>query len=92
MPGWRCWSAPAGTGKSYAAGAFANAWADLTADAGEPGRVVGLAVSQNATQVLIDGGLSVARNVSKWLDTQDALAGGSTHPGHTVWALHPPTW
>ncbi len=61
---------PAGTGKSYAAGALAGAWADLTQD---QGRVVGLAVSQVATMVLRDEGIAASRNVAQWLATQDRL-------------------
>ncbi len=80
---------PAGTGKSYAAGTFAHAWADLTTADGQPGRVVGLAVSQIATQVLRDDGIEDARNITQWLDVQDKLTAGSTHPADTAWTLRP---
>ena len=80
---------PAGTGKSFAAGAFANAWADITTSTtgGARGRVVGLAVSQIATQVLRDDGVANARNITQWLGIQDRLAGGSTHPNDAEWRL-----
>jgi conjugative relaxase-like TrwC/TraI family protein len=80
---------PAGTGKSFTAGAFANAWADLTHQQGTSGRVMGLAVSQVATQVLIHDGVEHARNITQWLNTQDRLTGGSTHPGDQAWKLGP---
>ena len=67
---------PAGTGKSFVVGALARAWTD-------PGlrrrrsarRVFGLATSQIATDVLADEGLT-ARNIARWLATQDRLAAG----------------
>ncbi|MFD1965336.1 MobF family relaxase [Pseudonocardia alni] len=60
---------PAGTGKSFVVGTLARAWADP-----ESGRrVFGLATSQVATDVLTDEGLT-ARNVTRWLATQDRLA------------------
>jgi len=79
---------PAGTGKSYAAGALAAVWADLTADSeAGPGRVVGLAVSDRATQVLADDGISAAANVAAWLAAQDRLREGSTRPEDAAWRL-----
>jgi conjugative relaxase-like TrwC/TraI family protein len=80
---------PAGTGKSYAAGAFAHAWQDVTAVAGRPGRVIGLAVGQNATDVLRDDGVEHARNISQWLEIQDRLAEGSLAAADTAWRLGP---
>jgi conjugative relaxase-like TrwC/TraI family protein len=80
---------PAGTGKSYTAGAFANAWGDLTAAQGTPGRVVGLAVSQAATRVLQDDGIPDARNISQWLAAQDRLARGGQATADTAWQLRP---
>ena len=77
---------PAGTGKSYTAGALAGAWSDLTA--GE-GKVVGLAVSQIATTVLRDDGIPHARNITQWLTTQDRLAVGSQQPSDREWVLGP---
>ena len=78
---------PAGTGKSFTAGAFANAWADLTRKQGIPGRVTGLAVSTVATQVLIHDGVEHSRNITQWLDVQDNLAAGSTRPADLAWKL-----
>ncbi len=43
---------------------------------GEQRRVVGLAASQIATDVLTDEGLA-ARNITRWLDTQHRLADGT---------------
>ena len=44
--------------------------------AGQPRRVVGLAASQIATEVLAGEGLD-ARNIARWLATQDRLAAGT---------------
>ncbi|MFB9745477.1 MobF family relaxase [Pseudonocardia sulfidoxydans] len=65
---------PAGTGKSFVVGTLARAWSDpaLHGDVGER-RVFGLATSQVATDVLAGEGLA-ARNVARWLATQDRLA------------------
>ncbi|GAA2870951.1 hypothetical protein GCM10010472_30370 [Pseudonocardia halophobica] len=64
---------PAGTGKSFVVGTLARAWTDPALH-GEPGerRVFGLATSQVATDVLAGEGLT-ARNVARWLATQDRL-------------------
>jgi conjugative relaxase-like TrwC/TraI family protein len=59
---------PAGTGKSHAAGALAHAWGDLTG-----GRVVGLAVSKIATEVLRDGGIPDAATVAAFLSGDTPL-------------------
>jgi conjugative relaxase-like TrwC/TraI family protein len=80
---------PAGTGKSYAAGAFANAWSETTG-----GRVVGLAVSQIATTVLRDDGVTDAANVAAWLAAQDRLAAADVavagaHALDDPWRLSP---
>jgi hypothetical protein len=73
---------PAGTGKSFVVGTIARGWTDPAR--GEPSgasrRVFGLATSQIATDVLTGEGLT-ARNVARWLATQDRLAAGpSTGP------------
>jgi hypothetical protein len=52
--------APAGTGKSYALGALADAWTF------SGGRVFGTATSQRATNVLREDGLN-AMNITQWL-------------------------
>jgi conjugative relaxase-like TrwC/TraI family protein len=54
---------PAGTGKSFTAGALAGVWGEMT---GGTGRVVGLAVSEAATEVLRNDGLPEAYNVAAW--------------------------
>jgi hypothetical protein len=82
---------PAGTGKSFAVGALAGAWENLTA--GE-GRVFGLAVSRVATDVLRDDGVPLSRNVTAWLNTQtrlDERGLDSTGPQGPdgPWQLHP---
>ena len=64
--------APAGTGKSYAIGALADAW---TASGG---RVFGTATSQIATEVLAQDGLN-AMNITQWLERGEEL-----HPGDLV--------
>ncbi len=64
---------PAGTGKSFVVGAIAKAWQDPALWGGQRHRVVGLATSQIATQVLAGEGLR-ARNISQWLAVQQRLA------------------
>jgi conjugative relaxase-like TrwC/TraI family protein len=64
---------PAGTGKSFVVGAIARAWQDPTLWGGEQHRVVGLATSQIATQVLHGEGLT-ARNIAQWRAVQQRLA------------------
>jgi conjugative relaxase-like TrwC/TraI family protein len=73
---------PAGTGKSYAAGALANSWRDVTG-----GRVVGLAVSEIATEVLRDDGIADSANVSAWLAAQERLAGATAEGDDERWQL-----
>jgi conjugative relaxase-like TrwC/TraI family protein len=75
---------PAGSGKSFTAGTLAAAWHDQTQGAG---RVVGLATSEVAANVLTDDGIDASRNIDLWLISQHALAAGSTDPTHTPWAL-----
>ncbi|ODU04156.1 MAG: TrwC relaxase [Pseudonocardia sp. SCN 72-86] len=65
---------PAGTGKSFVVGTIARAWTtDAHPDGVPAGRVFGLATSQVATDVLAGEGLT-ARNVARWLASQDRLA------------------
>ena len=78
---------PAGTGKSFVVGALAKAWEDPALWNGAPRRVVGLASSQVATDVLAGEGLT-ARNIARWLGAQSKLAEGSTHPEHLAWKLN----
>jgi conjugative relaxase-like TrwC/TraI family protein len=87
---------PAGTGKSTVVGGLARVWSDPASwspdgaggDGDDPRgpRVVGLASSQVATEVLADEGLA-ARNVTRWLDTQTRLAAGGTHAEDAQWRL-----
>lgn len=79
---------PAGTGKSFVVGALAKAWQDTELWAGNARKVVGLASSQVATDVLAEEGLT-ARNIARWLGAQDKLAAGSTRPEHVEWKLGP---
>ncbi|MBV8997381.1 MAG: AAA family ATPase, partial [Pseudonocardiales bacterium] len=58
--------APAGTGKSYAIGALADAWTF------SGGRVFGTATSQRATDVLREDGLN-AMNIAQWLTGGEQL-------------------
>ena len=88
------WSGRPGTGKSFVVGALAHAWTDPDpARRAEAGRVFGLATSQIATDVLAGEGLT-ARNITRWLATQDRLAAGpgSGRPqpigDDEAWRLH----
>ena len=68
---------PAGTGKSTVVGALARLWSNPTTwtpDARTP-KVIGLAASQIATDVLSDEGLT-ALNVARWLAAEDTLSAG----------------
>ncbi|TCC35094.1 MobF family relaxase [Kribbella sindirgiensis] len=67
---------PAGTGKSRVVGALAKAWADPSLWHGEQRRVIGLASSQIATEVLAADGVP-AVNVARWLKAQRELV--ATH-------------
>jgi hypothetical protein len=78
---------PAGTGKSFVVGTLAKAWIDPALWGGQERKVVGLASSQVATDVLADEGLT-ARNIARWLHAQAKLAEGSTHPEHLAWQLN----
>ncbi|MCO1658901.1 MobF family relaxase [Pseudonocardia humida] len=71
---------PAGTGKSFVVGALARAWSSPELTGGTPRRVFGLATSQIATDVLTGEGLT-ARNVARWLATQDRLSAGAGSGG-----------
>lgn len=78
---------PAGTGKSFVVGALAKAWQDPALWEGQQHRVVGLAASQIATDVLAGEGVS-ARNIARWLATQQRLSEGSTVENDQQWQLH----
>ncbi|PRX47744.1 conjugative relaxase-like TrwC/TraI family protein [Prauserella shujinwangii] len=79
---------PAGTGKSFVVGALARAWQDPASWGDEqPRTVVGLASSQIATEVLAGEGVA-ARNVARWLATQDRLNSGRAAADDEAWRLH----
>ncbi|MEU4390180.1 MobF family relaxase [Kribbella sp. NPDC023855] len=78
---------PAGTGKSRVVGALAKAWEDPELWDGKQRRMVGLAASQVATEVLAADGVT-AMNITRWLQTQQALTSETTaRPEHEVWRL-----
>ena len=77
---------PAGTGKSFVVGALAKAWQDPDLWDGERRKVFGLATSQIATEVLAGEGLN-ARNVARWLATQQRLADGRAVDEDREWSL-----
>ncbi len=58
---------PAGTGKTFTVGAVNQAWGPLIG-----GRVIGVALSENATNVMRGEGLT-AKNIAQFLDAQDRL-------------------
>jgi ATP-dependent exoDNAse (exonuclease V) alpha subunit len=78
---------PAGTGKSRVVGALAKAWEDPALWDGRQHRMIGLAASQVATEVLAADGVT-AQNITRWLMTQRRLTDGSyTTPGEQAWTL-----
>ncbi|WP_436493409.1 MobF family relaxase [Actinokineospora sp. HUAS TT18] len=77
---------PAGTGKSFVVGVIAKAWTDEALWDGQRRRVIGLATSQIATEVLAGEGLD-ARNIASWLGTQRRLAQGRPFGDDTDWRL-----
>ncbi|HEY9473793.1 MAG TPA: MobF family relaxase, partial [Mycobacteriales bacterium] len=79
---------PAGTGKSFVVGTLAKAWQDPELWDGQERRVVGLATSQIATEVLAGEGLT-ARNVAQWLAAQRRLAEGKGTREDLGWRLLP---
>jgi conjugative relaxase-like TrwC/TraI family protein len=78
---------PAGTGKSFVVGVLAQAWQDPAVWDGRQRRVVGLASSQIATDVLAGEGLH-ARNIARWLATQQRLAEGTPFGDDRDWRLN----
>ena len=82
---------PAGTGKSFVVGALARGWTQphLKTESPPVGRVFGLATSQVATDVLAGEGLT-ARNVARWLATQDRLAQDTAHGDDEDWRAEEP--
>jgi conjugative relaxase-like TrwC/TraI family protein len=72
---------PAGTGKSHTVGVMSRGWQQMTG-----GRLVGLATSQIATEVLVEDGVE-AMNTARWLAAQGRLEGGSIRPEDQRWKL-----
>jgi conjugative relaxase-like TrwC/TraI family protein len=79
---------PAGTGKSVVIGRLARAWQDRELWDGRLRRMYGLAASQIATDVLTGEGIS-ARNVSRWLGSQERLEAGRSVADDACWLLAP---
>jgi len=79
---------PAGTGKSFVVGVLAQTWQDPADWDGQQRKVVGLAASQIATEVLAGEGLA-ARNISRWLATQQRLTEGRPVGDDGDWRLDP---
>ncbi len=79
---------PAGTGKSCTIGALAAAWTDQATwgEGSQPPRVVGLAASQIAADVLAGEGLTAA-NVARWLAAQQRLEAGRGSREDEAWRL-----
>lgn len=77
---------PAGTGKSFVVGALARAWQDPNVWDGQQRRVVGLAASQIATDVLAGEDVA-ARNITRWLATQQRLAEARATSEDAQWRL-----
>lgn len=67
-------------------GTLAKAWQDPNLWTGQRRRVVGLAASQIATDVLAAEGLA-ARNITRWLATQDRLAHDVAVTDDKAWRL-----
>lgn len=74
---------PAGAGKSTVCGAAAKCWSDLTG-----GRVIGLAKSQRATEVLKDEGID-AKNIDQWLGAQERIMERRPIGDDTRWGIQP---
>jgi conjugative relaxase-like TrwC/TraI family protein len=77
---------PAGTGKSRVVGALAKAWEDPELWAGEQHRMIGLAASQVATEVLAADGVT-AQNIARWLATQQRLVEHTHESADLAWRL-----
>jgi len=67
-------------------GTLAKAWADPENWDGQRRRVVGLAASQIATDVLAGEGVA-AQNITRWLGIQQRLADGSAAGDDRTWQL-----
>ena len=78
---------PAGAGKTFVMGVIARAWQEGALWRGSAGRVVGLAASQIATEVLAGEGVA-ARNIARWLAAQKRLTDGRAGGDDEQWRLH----
>jgi hypothetical protein len=74
---------PAGAGKTFVLGGLSEAWKTCTG-----GRVLGLATSEQATQVLRGEGVH-AKNVAQWLGAQRRIRAGRPMPQDVEWAVAP---
>ncbi|MGL5826628.1 MAG: MobF family relaxase [Nocardioides sp.] len=74
---------PAGTGKSYTAGVLDQAWRRHT----HTGRVVGVAITQAAADVLADDGVATSANVAAFLAAQNRIAAGRAQVYDESWRL-----
>lgn len=72
---------PAGTGKSFTVAALSRGWGELIG-----GKVVGLATSQIATEVLVEDGVT-ALNTARWLAAQRRLEAGTASAHDDQWIL-----
>jgi conjugative relaxase-like TrwC/TraI family protein len=72
---------PAGAGKSFTMGAVSAAWQELTGR-----KVVGVATSEAATNVLREEGLT-AKNTTQWLQAQERIAAGRPAADDHRWTV-----
>lgn len=72
---------PAGTGKTFTMGALGKAWAHATG-----GRVLGLATSEQATDMLRAEDID-AKNMAQWLGAQKRIEEGRPMPQDQQWAI-----
>jgi conjugative relaxase-like TrwC/TraI family protein len=72
---------PAGAGKTYVLGVANRAWHDLTG-----GRMIGLAVSEQATDVLREAGLE-AKNTAQFEAVQQRIAEGRASQDDLKWSV-----
>ncbi|MGL5825384.1 MAG: MobF family relaxase [Nocardioides sp.] len=74
---------PAGTGKSYTAGVLDQVWRHHTGT----GRVVGVAITQAAADVLADDGITASANVAAFLAAHTRITQGRGQPYDRRWNL-----
>lgn len=74
---------PAGAGKTYVLGVANRAWKDLTG-----GRMIGMAVSEQGTDVLRDAGL-IAKNTAQFEAVQTRIAEHRASQADLEWEIQP---